>query len=204
MGAAGLLLTGGASRRLGQDKAALVPAGSSEALAPRTARLLVQVARPALEVGPGSSGLPALQEDHPGSGPLVAVAAGSRRLRALGWTGPVIVVATDLPRLTPGLLGWLAEYPSARSVIPVVDEIPQTLCARYAAADLDLAVELAARGLRALHHLVSRIDAVLAGPSLWQAAAGGVDALFDIDTPADLARLQEGRLHEGPLQDGLS
>jgi molybdopterin-guanine dinucleotide biosynthesis protein A len=192
MGAAGLLLTGGASRRLGQDKAALVLAGTTESLAGRTARLLVSVAQPALEIGPGYSGLPSVVEDPPGTGPLVAVAAGAARLRALGWAGPAIVVATDLPRLNPGFLVWLARYPSSRSVIPVIDGVPQTLCARYAPADLDLAVDLAATGRRALRDLLDRIDALLAGPSLWEAAAGNADALRDLDTPADLARL-EGR-----------
>jgi molybdopterin-guanine dinucleotide biosynthesis protein A len=190
MGAAGLLLTGGASRRLGQDKAALVLAGTTEPLARHTARLLVSVAGPALEVGPGYSGLPAVAEDPPGRGPLAAVAAGTGRLRALGWTGPTIVVATDLPRLNPGFLAWLAHYPTDRSLIPVVEGIPQTLCARYVAADLDRAVELAATGRRALRDLLERIDPLLAGPPLWEAAAGTVDVLQDLDTPADLARLE--------------
>jgi molybdopterin-guanine dinucleotide biosynthesis protein A len=164
--------------------------GTTESLACRTARLLALVAEPAVEVGPGYSGLPAVREDPAGAGPLVAVAAGTGRLRALGWTGPAIVVATDLPLLTPGFLAWLAGHPSPRSVIPVVDGIPQTLCARYGAADLDLAVDLAATGRRTLRDLLDRIDAVLAGPDMWAAAAGDQDVLRDIDTPADLAWLQ--------------
>jgi molybdopterin-guanine dinucleotide biosynthesis protein A len=184
VGAAGLLLTGGASRRLGQDKGALVLAGTTEPLARRTARLLASVAQPAVEVGPGFSGLPAVREDPPGAGPLVAVAAGAHRLQALGWTGPAIVVATDLPRLTPGFLAWLAGHPSPRSVIPVLGGIPQTLCARYAAADLEMAVELAAAGTRAMRDLLDRVD--------WVAVAGDHDVLVDIDTPADLARIEAG------------
>jgi molybdopterin-guanine dinucleotide biosynthesis protein A len=192
VGAAGLLLTGGASRRLGQDKGALVLAGTTEPLAQRTARLLASVAEPAVEVGPGFSGLPAVREDPPGAGPLVAVAAGARRLWSLGWSGAVIVVATDLPRLTPGFLAWLAGHPASRSVIPVVDGFPQTLCARYEAVDLDVAVGLAAAGRRAMGDLLERIDAELAGPDRWEAAAGDHGVLVDIDTPADLARIEAG------------
>jgi molybdopterin-guanine dinucleotide biosynthesis protein A len=192
MGVAGLLLTGGASRRLGQDKGALVLAGTTESLAGRTGRLLALVADPALEVGPGRSGLPARPEDPPGAGPLVAVAAGTRRLRALGWTGAAIVVATDLPNLTPEFLIWLSSQPSPRSVIPMLDGIPQTLCARYAPADLDLAVELATSGRSAMRDLFDRMDAELAGPDRWEAAAGHPDVLRDIDTPADLARIEAG------------
>jgi molybdopterin-guanine dinucleotide biosynthesis protein A len=189
MGVAGLLLTGGASRRLGQDKATLVLAGATESLACRTAALLAEVAQPALEVGPGYSALPAVREEPPGAGPLVALAAGAVRLRALGWAGPAVVLATDLPRLTRGFLAWLANHPSERSVVPVVDGVPQTLCARYAPRDLDLAVELAASGRCAVRDLLHRVDARLAGPAVWGRAAGDPDALRDIDTPSDLGRL---------------
>ena len=48
----------------------------------------------------------------------------------------MLVVATDLPRLTQGLVAWLARYPSLDSVVPVDGGHPQPLCARYSAADL--------------------------------------------------------------------
>jgi molybdopterin-guanine dinucleotide biosynthesis protein A len=190
VGAAGLLLTGGASRRLGQDKGALTLPNSGESLARRTGRLLAGATATALEVGPGHSGLPAVVEDPPGGGPLMALAAGTRQLRARGWTGPVLVVATDLPRLTGGLLTWLAGHPSPRSIVPLRDGVPQSLCARYSPGDLDVALALAAAGRRALHDLLDSIDALLAGPELWQAVTGDPDTLLDIDTPSDLARWQ--------------
>ena len=190
MGAAGLLLTGGASRRLGQDKGALMLDGAGESLAHRTARLLSEVAAPVLEVGPGRSGLPAVLEDPPGAGPLVALAAGARRLRAEGWTGPTVVLATDLPLLTREFLGWLAAYPTTRSVIPVVDGQPQTLCARYAPSDLDAgrgagrSGPASAPGPAGAHRRPAR-----------RAGAVGTgrrtaEVLLDIDTPVDLARLR--------------
>src|SRR5262249_10523795 len=154
---------------------------STESLAHRTGRLLAEVAQPALEVGPGLSGLPALIEEPPGRGPLAALAAGACRLRTLGWTGPAVVVATDLPLLTPGFLVWLAGHPSARSVVPVAGGVPQTLCARYAPDDLERAVHLAGAGRRALRDLVDGIDPLLAGPEIWGPAAGDPDALFDVD-----------------------
>ena len=49
----GLLLTGGASRRLGTDKATIVWQG--ETLAVRAAVVLAQVCAPVLEVGPASN-----------------------------------------------------------------------------------------------------------------------------------------------------
>jgi molybdopterin-guanine dinucleotide biosynthesis protein A len=68
--------------------------------------------------------------------------------------------------------------------------VPQTLCARYAAQDLDVAVELAAAGKRSMRDLLGGIDALLAGPEVWTPAADDPDALVDVDTPSDLARLR--------------
>jgi molybdopterin-guanine dinucleotide biosynthesis protein A len=189
MPAAGLLLTGGASRRMGRDKATLRAADQGETLAVRTGRLLAAITGPVIEIGPGHSGLPAIIEDEPGSGPLAAVAAGRRALVARGWPGAAVVVATDLPRLTPAFLSWLAGHPYLGSVVPIDGGVPQPLCARYDAVDLDRAVALVASGRRSMRDLLAGSDALLVGPELWEAAAGDADALLDVDTPSDLRRL---------------
>jgi molybdopterin-guanine dinucleotide biosynthesis protein A len=178
---------------MGTDKADLAANSGDETLAVRTGRLLAATTYPSFEVGPGHSHLPLVIEDPPGAGPLAAVAAGQRHLSASAWSGPAMVVATDLPRLTRQLLTWLAEHPTPRSIVPVAGGILQPLCARYTAGDLQLAVELAASGKRSMHDLLDRIDALLAGPRLWVQAAGDPDALTDVDTPADLARLHPGQ-----------
>ncbi len=190
MPAAGLLLTGGASRRMGRDKAALPVTDGGESLADRTARLLAAATSPTLEVGPGWSDLPAVVEVERGGGPLGAIAPGRRELSVRGRDGPAVVVATDLPRLTIDLLSWLVEHPSRTSVVPVALGVAQPLCARYSARDLDRAVVLAAMGRRSLRDLLDGIDALLVGPEQWQPAAGHPDALEDVDTPADLDRLR--------------
>ena len=77
---AGVLLTGGASRRMGVDKARIVVNG--ETLAARSARVLASVCDPVVEVGSGVSGLPAVQEEPSGAGPLVAMLAGVGALGA--------------------------------------------------------------------------------------------------------------------------
>lgn len=194
MEVAAILLTGGASRRMGQDKAAL-PSGAPadhpgpETLAARTGRLLQSVAALAIEVGPGRSGLPAVPDDHPGAGPLAAVATGAAAVAMRGWAGPALVVATDLPRLTLGMLRWLADHPSPGSVVPVDRGYAQPLCARYHPDDLAVARALVAAGERSLRALLDSIAVTLAGPRLWVEAAGCSDALCDVDTPGDLASL---------------
>lgn len=188
MSAAGLLLTGGASRRMGRKKA-MIPSGHGgrDPLARRTAGLLCAATEPVIEVGPGYSGLPCVTEDPPGAGPLAAVAAGARELLRAGWRGGAVVLATDLPMLDPALIEWLVSHPDPRSIVPVVGGRAQPLCARYDRAALDAAVTLSDRGARAMRDLLGEVEHVLAGPEQW-GAAGIAEVWFsDVDTPAELA-----------------
>jgi len=59
MKCAGVLLTGGSSRRLGFDKATVMV--GDETLAERAARVLSAVCSPVIEVGPGRSGMPVIR-----------------------------------------------------------------------------------------------------------------------------------------------
>jgi molybdopterin-guanine dinucleotide biosynthesis protein A len=185
---ASLLLTGGASRRMGRDKATLEVAGV--ALAKRTAGLLGRACAPVVEVGPGVSGLAWVREDPAGAGPLAAVAAGAVALAGAGWSGPALVVATDLPRLTAGLVAWLAGHPAPGSVVPCAEGRPQPLCARWSGPDLARAVELVAGGARSMGDLLRATRPDLVGPGDWGPAAGDPLALADADTPDDLAALR--------------
>ncbi len=184
-----MLLTGGASSRMGVDKASLEFRGVR--LADRTARLLEEVADPTVEVGPGYTHLQAAPDLDPRLGPLSAVVRGFAAIQAMGWTGPVIVVATDLPLLTGGLLAWLAGHPSSRSVVPIDSLRPQPLCARYQPEDLETAADLFRGGTRTMRELLAAIDALLVGPEEWSLPAGHPLALADADTPADVERLRQ-------------
>ena len=167
---------------MGRDKATLLVPGQNLSLAQRTAELLKLVASPVLEVGPGRSGLPTVEEHSPGGGPLTAVVAGWSHLDARSWSDPVLVVATDLPLLTEELLRWLADYPSPRSVVPTVDGRTQPLCARYTATDMGVSARLVAQGRRAMNDLLEAIHPVLVEPE-------DATALQDVDAPEDVDRL---------------
>jgi molybdopterin-guanine dinucleotide biosynthesis protein A len=163
----------------------------AQTLSVRTAGMLLEVCSLALEVGPGDSGLESVLESPPGAGPLTAVAAGWRALTARGWEGPVLVLATDLPRLNVAMLRWLDGHPAPGSVVPVVDGRVQPLCARYSPADLAAAAQLAESGRRAMRDLVESFDGLLVQPEEW-AAVAGPDVLADVDTPEDLMRMTGG------------
>lgn len=183
---AGLVLTGGASRRFGAPKAEARI--GHERLADRAARLLLAVAAPVLEVGPGHTGLPALLEEPAGTGPLAAVAAGADALAARGIMAPVLVLAVDLPLVDASLLALLAGWPASDAVVPRVHGRPQPLCARYSAAVLAHAGVLVARGSRAMRDLLRIVDVTWLDDDVWGEVASP-DAFADVDTSDDARRL---------------
>lgn len=208
MSLSALLLTGGASRRMGRDKASLPSltglddpgARPGETLAQRTARLLAPVAHPILEVGPGRSGAPAVGDRVPFAGPLAALATGAAALREGGHLGPVLVLATDLPRLSPGMLRWLAHHPSPHAVVPLdAAGRPQPLCARYPLADLERAAGLVAAGERRLGALLELLVVERPPAAAWAGAAGRADALDDVDWPEDLQAALDASRSEPPV-----
>ena len=177
---------------MGVDKATLLvgpPGGPAATLAKRTAGTLIEVAEIAVEVGPGRSGLPAFSEDPPGGGPLAGFVEGCSRLRGGGWDGPVLLVATDLPYLDVDFLRWLAGRPGGLSVVPVLEGVPQPLCARYGPEVLDIAVEVLDGGRRSMGALLDAIEACYVDPDREEAPAGWRRALTDVDTPEQLADL---------------
>jgi molybdopterin-guanine dinucleotide biosynthesis protein A len=179
---AGVLLTGGASRRMTTDKAAIVWRG--ETLAARAARVLTAACDPVIEVGSGATELRCVREDPPGSGPLAALVAGAR---AMGSRGPVVLLACDLPFVEPPIISLLAEWPGRPTVIPVVDGRLQYACARYgsdALARAEIALAAGDYSLRA----AGEGDHDELSESEWR-AVGATDTFADVDTPADLRRL---------------
>ena len=183
---AGLLLTGGASRRMGRDKALIEVGGVS--LAERAAAVLGSVCDPVVEVGPGYTGLPAVREDPPGAGPLAALEAGWAELRRRGHAGPVLVLAVDMPSVTAGLLRYLAERPGTATAVPWVGGHPQPMCARYAPGTLDLVAGAVAEGRRSLRELLMDTEVDWIGPDEWGTVTGE-EGFADADTPEDADRL---------------
>jgi molybdopterin-guanine dinucleotide biosynthesis protein A len=190
---AGLVLTGGVSRRMGRDKASIV-LGDGRTCAQTVASRLAEVADPVLEVGPGTSDLTAVPDDRPGAGPLAALATGWAALAGRGHCGPVLVLACDLPAISVPLLELLARAPGEGTVVPVVEGRPQPLCARFGVASLDQCRTLVDEGRRSLMALLDTTPVTWLGPDVWSEI---VDqrCFADIDTPADLAQLV---VHAGP------
>jgi len=183
---AGILLTGGRSRRLGVDKASLEVDG--ESLAARSARRLLAVCAPVLEVGDGRSELPAVRESPPGRGPLAALAAGGAWLRDRGHHDPAILLAVDLPLVDEAFLRWLRDRAGAPTCVLQVDGRLQPVCARYGPDALLAAESLVIGGVRALHELFDVVEHEVVEPDEWGTVIAA-DRFVDVDTPNDAGRL---------------
>lgn len=171
---------------MGRDKAMLVIGG--EPIASRLARMLSPCAWPVMEVGPGFTSLQRVDELERGLGPLGAVAAAASQLESASVKVPALVLACDLPGLTPELIGSLARWPGSHSVLPVAAGKAQPLVARWSFSALLEARERFAAGERSLRFLSSA-----PGTELVEAESlggpGTAAELQDVDDPAALARL---------------
>jgi molybdopterin-guanine dinucleotide biosynthesis protein A len=186
---AGILLTGGASRRMGADKASLVLDGLGGAtLAVRAARVLAGICDPVVEVGPGATDLPALREEPPGRGPLAAVVAGADALGVV----PVVVLACDMPFVDERIVEFVANHPAPAdgAVVVLASGRAQYGCARYGTVPLERARAALARDERSFARTLGDDESVVLVPEdEWRAATGApAHAFADVDTPADLER----------------
>jgi molybdopterin-guanine dinucleotide biosynthesis protein A len=151
------VLTGGASRRMGQDKATLVVDGA--AMAVRVARASTAAGAAAVVcVGAPVDGLDRLPDDHPGSGPLGGV------VTALRWAGdrPVVVLACDLldpdPDAVRAAVEALATDSGCDVAVPVVAGREQWLHACWRPSALGPIEDAFGAGERAVHRAAAALQ----------------------------------------------
>ncbi len=195
-----VVLTGGGSRRMGQDKATLNVAGVTlldRTLAGLPADVDVIVAGPPVDIA--RSGVRFVLEDPPGGGPVAAVDAALAAVRA-----PVtVVLATDLPlvgtlptQLVRALLDTDDDARPPDAVLAVdASGRAQQLCGAYRTAALRRAIDEGGPvSGSAMRSVVERLNtstlSVLAVREV-RGATVEVDPTWDIDTPEDLHALND-------------
>jgi molybdopterin-guanine dinucleotide biosynthesis protein A len=187
------LLLGGASRRMGSDKAHLDIDGEAAAvlLSRRLGTLFEEVLLVGGDPPAGAVGRRVADPEGPRSAlrGLVAALAAARSER-------VVVLATDLPAVTPDLLLALVAAPEADAVVPRSDAGAEPLCALYRREPvLAEARRRLAGDQLALHALLDALDVTwLEGADLAALDPDGI-ALSNLNTPESLAafRARDGR-----------
>jgi molybdenum cofactor guanylyltransferase len=190
-GVAAAVLAGGASRRMGRDKATM-PVGGVE-LASRVIAAAGAVAAPVVLVAPGGHPAVALARRlgvglvaDPGAGPLAALAAG---LAALA-TPHVLVLAADHPALRAELLArLLAERGAGQAVACRREGRLEPLVAVY---EREPALAVARARLvdgrdRSLQGLLAALSTVVLEEPAWRPLDPEGISFLDLDDPADLA-----------------
>jgi molybdopterin-guanine dinucleotide biosynthesis protein A len=142
----GFAVAGGASRRMGRDKA-LLPWGETDLLGHALARLQAVTSEVRILCGTqaryGERGVPVDLDPVPGAGPIAGLLAALEAARGR----PALLLAADLPLVPEGLLSCLAALaPDADAVVPLSLRGPEPLCALYGAACLDPVRRRVARG----------------------------------------------------------
>jgi molybdenum cofactor guanylyltransferase len=190
-GVAAFVLAGGKSSRMGADKALLEIAG--EPLIVRTVKLASTVANPVRVVGGADKftalRLAALEDDHPGDGPLGGIAT-ALRATSHEWN---LILACDLPYLTHRWLEHLVERArssQADAVVPATrHQNYEPLCAMYRkrcahdAASAVAAGNLKVQEFVAALHEAGRLEPV--EPAEWKRFDSAGRLFKNMNEPAD-------------------
>lgn len=189
------VLAGGASRRMGRDKALLAIGPDGRPVISLVLAAVAGVADDVFVVAPGRGGYRGLgvrviPDLRAGYGPLGGLETALRTARH----DHCLVVSCDLPFIDSGLLGWLAARPRGYDVllplVPATDDPdgaprPQPLLAIYARSCLPaIEAQLAARDLR-LSRLVDRLDAEVVAADDLRRLDPDLRSFFNMNAPAD-------------------
>jgi molybdopterin-guanine dinucleotide biosynthesis protein A len=196
---AGLVLCGGASTRMGREKALLPVEGRPLVL--HVAGLLERAADP-VYLGPGrlgrlgELGYREVEDATPGSGPLGGLVAGL----AASPHPLLAVLAVDMPFASPELFTYLADlYRGEDAVVPLFDSRPEPLHAVYARSALPALQSSLAEGELALHSALERLRVRWVDKGEWRRADPSGRFAFNLNIDDDFARFQEtGRWASAP------
>jgi molybdopterin-guanine dinucleotide biosynthesis protein A len=190
----GVVLAGGASSRMGRDKASLEMEG--ESLAQRAAGRLALVCGEVVAADGGRGLVPGLRSvaDGPGRGP----AAGLLGAAAVHPGRPLLVLACDLPAVPVPLLAEIASS-AGDLVLPLWEGGTEPLCALYGPAALALLAERVARGLFSLHDLAAAEGLAVGWLDEERLAVHGrpAEMFLNLNTPEDLERWRGLRALDG-------
>ncbi|MEN7341492.1 MAG: molybdenum cofactor guanylyltransferase [Pseudomonadota bacterium] len=190
-----LVLAGGESRRMGQDKAALVIDGQTQlARTVALARSIASETFVSVRDSASSDALrlayPTIEDATPGAGPMAGILAALRTDPTSDW----LVLACDLPGLDAATLETLvahaSEEPAANALAIASEhnsELPEPLCAIWRSAMIPLVTSRLNEGKGCARKCLLLADATLVAPVT-------LGALDNMNTPADAKRWNATRV----------
>ena len=185
-----IILTGGDSRRMGQDKANLLWHERSllqhviSLVQPLFSEVIISVRQPRANIC-----LPQVCDDPVHRGPLGGLLAGLAKAN----TAWVFLVACDMPFITPRVVEYLAQQRREhQAVVPFVQGHPQPMAGFYAQSCLEPLRALLhdASAKHSLRALLERLDTHYVAEAELQPADPQLKSFFDLDTPQDFAAAQ--------------
>jgi molybdopterin-guanine dinucleotide biosynthesis protein A len=182
-----VIMAGGDSRRMGQDKANLLLGertllqSVAATLQPLFGEVIISVRQPRPEII-----LPQVCDDPAHSGPVAGLAAALERAT----TPWIFAVACDMPFITPAVIEYLAlQRADYQAVVPLVGGYPQPMAAFYAKSCLDaVRACLHGKGKHSFRALLDTIRVCYVSEEQMQAVDPQLRSFFDLDTPQDVAR----------------
>ncbi|MET9201729.1 molybdenum cofactor guanylyltransferase [Gordonia sp. NPDC003585] len=191
---AGIVLAGGRSRRMGQDKAALDWDG--EPMLARIVRVAAERCEPILVVateessayqglfGTGGPEAQWITDEEPGAGPLGGLVAGLSAAAA-GGAELAFVCATDMPLISAELIDELLTgvTPSAQAVIAHDNQRDHPMAGIYRTDAAGVIADVVATGER-------RMTAALDALTTYRISVSEPDWLVNVNAPEDLHRLR--------------
>ena len=178
-----LILAGGDSRRMGQDKAALDLGGRTllehvtAAMQQAFFKVIVSVRQPRDGVA-----LPQVCDEVAASGPLAGLAA----VLAQADTSWVFAVACDMPFVSVGVVQRLAQHRDGYdAVVPLVGGHPQPMAAFYAKSALDAVRASLASDDKSVRGMLKRLNVDFVSEAELRECDPQLRSFFDLDTPQD-------------------
>lgn len=194
----GLILAGGRSRRMGQDKAFLpVPGGERQGeqrtFTSQLGQVLASLCQDVVLVARDSTqgagqllpGMHVVYDEVPDQGPLMGLYSG---LRAIS-TSHALVVAVDMPFVQEALLSFLLAQPLQDAILmPLVDGMPQVLLAIYPRTLLALIETRLKEGRRDPRSLLECAPVRYLEEAQLRQVDPQLCSFINLNTPADLSR----------------
>ena len=179
-----IILAGGESKRMGQDKASIVLAGESllnraiANLQPLFDHIIISVREPQTGIS-----LPQICDKNTKRAPMVGIATALDKIE----TNWVFVVAVDMPFISADLIRFLAKKRGNKQVVvPMIDEHLQPLFAYYAKACLPAMQQQIVAGNRSLRRFIDGLDSVIVPKEALEPFDSSLVSFLDLDSLKDL------------------